>query len=174
VNGGRRWRLVAVAIASGVAVLVAATAVLFLWPRTDGARPADAVVVLGGDGPRLAEGKALVRAGVARTLAVSVGSPYDACYRDHEPYTVICFRPDPLTTQGEARWIGATAKARAWHDVVVVVSAPQAVRAKLRIRRCYRGGLQVVAVHVGATTAVGDAVYEWGALLKALTLQRAC
>ena len=147
---------------------------MFVWPASDRPGRADAIVVLGGDGPRDAMGDALVRQGVATTLAVSVGSPYDPCFHRRTAFTLICFLPTPRTTQGEARWIAATAKARGWHRVVVVVSAPQATRARLRIRRCYGGPLQVAVVHVGAGRTVRDVVYEWGALLKALVLQRGC
>jgi len=113
VNGGRRRRrqLVAGAIALALAAFATATALLFVWPATDRPGTADAVVVLGGDGARRALGEALVRDGVAGTLAVSVGSPYDPCYRERRPYRVICFRAQPETTQGEARWIGTMAKA---------------------------------------------------------------
>jgi hypothetical protein len=145
-----------------------------VWPATDRPVKADAVVVLGGDGHRNAAGERLVREGVAPILAVSVGSPDDPCFRRHEPFTLICFRPTPFTTQGEARWIAATAKAMGWRSVVVVVSDPQATRARVRIRRCYRGPLQVVGVHLGATRTIHDVFYEWGALLKAMTLQRSC
>jgi len=176
VNGGghRRWRLVASVVAGCLVALAVATAVLFVWPSTDQPRPADAIVVLGGDGARLATGVALVREGIAPTLAVSVGSLYDPCFRQHEPFTLICFRAQPLTTQGEARWLAAAAKAMGWHNVLVVVSKPQATRARVRIRRCYRGNLQVVAVHVGVRRTLADAVYEWAALLKAETVQRGC
>lgn len=175
-NGGRRRRrqLVAGAIAVVLAGFAAATALLFVWPANDSPASADAVVVLGGDGARRAYGEALVRDGVANTLAVSVGSPYDPCYRERRPYHVICFRAQPETTQGEARWIGAMAKSAAWHRVVVVVSTPQATRARVRIRRCYGWGLEVTAVHVSAGRVLRDTVYEWGALLKAVTLQRGC
>ncbi|HZQ57295.1 MAG TPA: hypothetical protein VFA84_04640 [Acidimicrobiales bacterium] len=175
-NGGRRRRrqLVAGAIALALAAFAAATALLFVWPATDRPGSADAVVVLGGDGARRALGEALVRDGVAGTLAVSVGSPYDPCYRERRPYHVICFRAQPETTQGEGRWIGTMAKAAGWRRVVVVVSAPQATRARVRIRRCYTQGLEVAAVHVGAGRILRDTVYEWGALLKALTIQRGC
>jgi len=155
--------------------VVALTASLLVWPTTV-ARPgrADAVVVFGGDGPRRAEGIRLVSAGVAPTLAISVGSRYDACYHLHERFDLLCFEPTPLSTQGEARWLGAEARARGWRHVVVVVSVPQVTRARLRVERCYRGGLQVVAVHLGVASTIINVVYEWGALIKALTLQRSC
>jgi len=170
----RRGRLVAGVVVLCLVALVAATAALFIWPSGDRPRPADAVIVLGGDGPRLARGEAIVRSGLARTLAVSVASPFDSCWHRHPTYPLICFKPQPLTTQGEGRWIAATARARGWRDVIVVVSDPQLVRARLRIRRCYHDGLQMVAVRVGLRRRVSDSIYEWGALMKALVVQRGC
>jgi len=170
----RRWIPLGLVGLICASLFAGATGVLFIWPSTDRPGRADAVVVLGGDGSRLVEGQALVREGVAPVLAVSVGSPDDSCYRDLEPFAVVCFRPRPFTTQGEARWLAATARSRGWHDVVVVVSSPQATRARLRVRRCYSGGLQVVAVDLSVARRLTDAAYEWGALLKALVIQRSC
>jgi uncharacterized SAM-binding protein YcdF (DUF218 family) len=156
------------------AVVVVATDMLFWSPASSRPRKADAVVVFGGAGAREAEGERLVREGIAPILAESVNTTYDPCYGQQARLPVICFRPQPLTTQGEARWLAATARARGWHHVVVVVSVPQATRARLRIRRCYSGGLQIVTVHLSVASMVANAVYEWGAMFKALTLQRGC
>ena len=175
-KGGPRGRrlLVGGAAALCAIAVVAASSVLFVWPATDRPAAADAVIVLGGDGHRDATGERLVREGVAPTLAVSVGSPDDPCYRRRVLFTLICFRPSPFTTQGEARWIAQNAKAKGWRSIVVVVSDPQATRARVRIRRCYGGPLQVVGVRLSVTRTIRDVFYEWGALLKAMTLQRTC
>jgi len=164
-------------LAAGIAVVLLfaiATDVMFVQPSTDRPTGADAVIVLGGDGHRLALAMRLMSDSVAPVLAQSIGSPYDPCFRRHEPYKVICFRADPFTTQGEARWIATMAATEGWRKVVVVVSDPQVTRARLRIRRCYHDGLQIVAVPVSAKRTVVDVVYEWGAWAKAMTLQRSC
>jgi uncharacterized SAM-binding protein YcdF (DUF218 family) len=167
----RRRSLIGAAIC---AVVVVATGILFWSPASSRPRKADAVVVFGGAGARDEEGERLVREGIAPILAESVNTTYDPCYRQQARFPVICFRPQPLTTQGEARWLAATARTRGWHRVVVVVSVPQATRARLRIRRCYSGELQIVTVHLSVASMLANAVYEWGATSKALTLQRGC
>lgn len=52
-----------------IAVVLTLTAVFFVWPSTNAPRRSDAIVVLGGSGPRLQKGLALARAGYAPYLA---------------------------------------------------------------------------------------------------------
>jgi hypothetical protein len=154
-------------------VLAAVTTALFAWPATDDPMRSDAIVVLRGEGGRMQEALALARAGFAPRLVVSVPNPAD-CPIGPTGVAIECFRPAPYTTQGEARWLAQTARRRGWRRTLVVVSNTQATRARIRIRRCYHGGLTVVAVRVGRHRVVDATLYEWGALLKALVLQRSC
>ena len=96
-----------------IVVLIAALAVagyfLFTRPHVDPLTKADAVVVLGGeDDGRVQYGMELARQGYAHNVVISTGflerSPalHRACASSGPAVTVICFRPDPFTTQGEA------------------------------------------------------------------------
>jgi hypothetical protein len=88
---------------------------------------------------------------------------------------VLCFRANPLTTQGEGRAIARLATVHRWDRVIVVMPTTQATRARLRIGRCYPG--QVLEVDVappGFWAWVRGIVYEWPSLLKALVLQPTC
>ncbi|MFI5042675.1 MAG: YdcF family protein, partial [Acidimicrobiales bacterium] len=137
----RRLILSAVAIVGALAVLSGA---LFVWPRSDTPTHADAVVVPGGEGERVPEAIRLVRRGLAPVLAVSAAHEgWGPCPTERLPVEVICFRPEPYTTQGEARWLADTARARGWRSVIVVVSTAQATRARLRVGRCYGGHVEV-------------------------------
>jgi hypothetical protein len=78
------------------------TSVLFVWPNTNDPRQSDAIVVLGDSGPRVPKGIALARAGYARYLVIS-DPDRERCPRPIHRVKVICFIPDLLTTQGEAR-----------------------------------------------------------------------
>jgi uncharacterized SAM-binding protein YcdF (DUF218 family) len=60
-------------------------------------------------------------------------------------FKVVCPRPDPDTTRGEARMVAILAERRGWRSVVVVTSTYHARRARLLLRRCFDGQLQVVA-----------------------------
>jgi uncharacterized SAM-binding protein YcdF (DUF218 family) len=157
-----------------LAVVLTLTAVLFVWPSTNAPMRSDAIVVLGGSGPRLQKGLALARAGYARYLAVS-GGDHTACPSAPHGVRVICFAPHPETTQGEARAMTGLANAHHWHQIIVVSGTPQTTRARIRFDRCYHGTLLFDPVSPGGLRSwVHNVIYEWGALAKALTLQRGC
>ena len=67
----RGRRIILLAIAALVALFLVLTAVLFVWPATNAPRRSDAIVVLGGSGPRIQKGLALARAGYAPYLVIS-------------------------------------------------------------------------------------------------------
>src|SRR2546423_6724742 len=109
-----------------VVAWLAATAVLFLWPREDSPARASAVVVLsGGRKPRLEKALALMRRHVAPVLVISDGwdSPWPAGTRlctGHARFAVVCFRPQPYSTRGEAEHIARLAAKRHRRSNVVV------------------------------------------------------
>ena len=91
------------------------------------------------------------------------------------PVHVICFIPNPETTQGEARAVTGLANTHNWHRIIVVSGTPQTTRARLRFARCYHGTLLFDPVSPGGISSwVHNDIYEWGALAKALTIQRGC
>jgi uncharacterized SAM-binding protein YcdF (DUF218 family) len=171
-----RWILRTVLVLA-VVLLAAAVAVnlrLFVWPGTDEIQPADAVVVLaGGDGERLDRGLELVRDGVAPTLALSFGP--DRLCLEPQPFDVLCFRPSPEDTRGEAEAIGRMARERGWSNLVLVTSTSHVTRARLLLERCYSGTLQVTGATPRADLPgwVGAIVHEWGGLAEAL-VRRSC
>ena len=153
-----------------VVLFLVLSAVLFVWPRTDAPRKSDAIVVLGGADARMTKGLKLARDGYAPTLLIS--SPYpSACRYDIPGVSVICFSPSPETTQGEARYVAKFATERRWHQIIVVSGTAQTLRARLRLDRCYSG--TALFDPAGSPNLYG-VVYEWGALAKALTIQRGC
>jgi uncharacterized SAM-binding protein YcdF (DUF218 family) len=172
-----RWvrRTLVVVVVVALTALAFGTFRLFVWPDTDRVQPADAVVVLaGGDGERLDRGLELVQQGVAPTLALSFG-PDRLCDRAEEPFTVVCFRPDPENTRGEAEAIARLATEHGWTNLVLVTSTSHVTRARMLLERCYSGTLQVTAATPrqdlpGWVLAI---VHEWGGLAEAVT-QRDC
>jgi len=157
--------------------LVALTARLFIWPQTDSPRRAGAIVVLGSDRVnemrRIEEGERLFLAGDAPVLAISdAGGP---CPINVTIPRVFCFTPSPGSTQGEARYIGTTARMRDWRSVIVVAGRPQATRARLRTERCFAGTIEIVGVDPPSPEQwIYQIAYEWAATIKALTVQRGC
>jgi uncharacterized SAM-binding protein YcdF (DUF218 family) len=173
----RRSRLAAALVVVLVLVFVALTLRLFVYPDLNAPEHADAIVVLGtSEANAYSEGVALAHQGFAPAIALSIPS-YDCVHSLAAAPTVrvLCFSPDPQTTQGEARSIAHMASEYHWRRIIVVMSTTQATRARLRIGRCYAGQvLEVAATPSGFWSWVDNIVYEWGALAKALVTQRGC
>jgi uncharacterized SAM-binding protein YcdF (DUF218 family) len=170
----RGRRIIFLVIAALLALFLILTAVLFVWPATNAPRRSDAIVVLGGSGPRIQKGVALARAGYAPDLVIS-GPDASSCHWAIHNVKVICFQPNPPTTQGEARAVAALAKEHNWHQIIVVSGIPQTTRARIRFNRCTdRTLLFDPASPGGLGEWIHNVLYEWGALIKALTLQRGC
>lgn len=141
------WGLVVVVLGGLWGV---AAAVLVQAP-TDPAHSADALVVFaGGRGERLSKAERLLQQDAAPTLVISNGrdARWPAANRlcaSRQRFEVVCSQPHPDTTRGEARMVGDLAARRGWRSVVVVTSTYHARRARLLLRRCFDGQLQVVA-----------------------------
>lgn len=137
------------ATVAAVAVLAVSGYLLFTRPHGDPLTHADAIVVLGGerDG-RLAYGLDLARQGYADTVVLSdsysAGGPDGAEYRracasGTATITVICFRPDPFSTRGEAMYVARLAKENHWTHVIVVSWNFHMVRARYIFGQCFDG-----------------------------------
>lgn len=168
-----------------VAAWIVACLVLFVWPPAETGAPAhaDAVVVLsGGLNARLDPALALMRRRVAATLVVSGafhGTRWKKAQRlcrgaYHVRYRVLCPRPQPFSTQGEARMIARLARVHDWSRVVVVTSTFHVTRAHMLVRRCYFGRLSMVGTHVPWWRLPEELVAETGKLVVQLTVRRGC
>lgn len=151
-----------------------ATALLFVWPATNAPERVNAIVVLGGSGPRWQKGLALAREGYAPVLVLS-DHPEAPCPKSWRTVRVICINPTPASTRGEAREVSQMAAEYRWNRLLVVTSIPQTTRARIRLDRCYQGTMLFDPVVPGGFGEwVYNLAYEWGALVKALVWQRAC
>ncbi len=164
-----------------VAALLLATARWIVWPETDPVpKRADAVVVLGGGGgERLDEGLRLMENAVAPVLVISDGNRrgWEEANRlcdGAAGFEVVCFKPEPERTQGEAREVARIARERGWKRIVVVTSDYHAIRAGRLFRRCF--GHDVPAVDAGpdGMPGIGQIVHEWLAYAHALVIEREC
>ncbi len=162
-----------------VALLCAATGVLFVWPPGEG-MPArvDAIVVLGGQGNRLGKGLQLAHEDRARVLVISRGLPHPVpggvCRPRSRTFTVICFSPRPRTTQGEAEFVSRLATQHHWRSVVLVVTPDQVIRARIRFERCYAGRIYVVTTPLPLLEWPYQIAYQWASMFKEEVLQRSC
>jgi uncharacterized SAM-binding protein YcdF (DUF218 family) len=89
--------------------------------------------------------------------------------------SVTCFTPNPATTQGEAQNIRRLAAAKHWNTIIVVTSTYHVSRARMIIRRCFDGTLEVVAArtHISLLDWAYQFAYQTGGYLKA-AISRGC
>jgi uncharacterized SAM-binding protein YcdF (DUF218 family) len=172
--------LAALALVVWVAWLAAA-AVLFGFPTTDHPTRADAIVVLSGErGNRLARGLALVREGVAPVLVISDGRARGwaqanrLCREGGGSFAVLCFRPDPYSTRGEARETARLARARGWQTLVVVTSSYHITRARMLFQRCFGGRVEAVGTRYPLHQIPSMLVTEMAKYLYEVTFARSC
>ena len=141
------------------------------------ARAVDAIVVLGGEGGRLDMGLNLVGDGNARFLVLSEGLPWirpGLCGLRTGGVTIICFKPSPDTTQGEAEATAKLAREHGWQSLVLVTTPDQTWRAELRFRRCFSGQLYGVTTPLPRSQWPYAIAYQWAAATKAELANRQC
>ncbi|NED99608.1 YdcF family protein [Phytoactinopolyspora halotolerans] len=163
----RVWLAVALVLVAVVQIRV------FLLPPTDESGQADAIVVFGGPGDRLGYAAELMADGLAPTLVIST-EDVNRCPPGAAGAEVLCLTPDPLTTRGEARAFAELARERGWEELLVVSTATQSVRARMRLDRCYAGHATYVAMRENFLKQMYRVVYENGAMVKALFVERDC
>ena len=173
------------AVLDTVAIFSVATDKLFIHPHYDAVRRSDAVVVVAGGPLRLKKGIELMQEKIAPLLIVS--NPRGAwAYKEEarhlcdghgikRPFEVICFDPAPESTQGEARFVKRIAAKRHLRSIIVVTSYFHVTRARLEMRRCYKGHLAVIGTPVYNKPQEWFWVaIEWPKLIYAETLNRGC
>lgn len=173
--GRHRVALVLVCL---VVLFCAATARLFVWPASGMPQRVDVIVLLNGSGNRLDTALELAWEHRASAILISRGSKYwgngDVCAPAMPNVKVICFDPDPETTRGEAEFAGRMAKRYHWQSMVLVATAPQDTRARLRFGMCFGGEIYVINAGLPASEWPYEIAYEWAATIKALIFQRSC
>lgn len=168
-------------VALAVVVWLALCALLFVWPREDDPGRADAVVVLsGGRNFRLEKGLELVRRNVADTLVISDGHADGwilanrLCADGGDGFRVICFKPEPYSTQGEAEAVARLGRERDWRSVTLVTSTFHVFRARMLFERCFAGRVEAVGARYKLQYLPTALFWETGKLGYALTVERDC
>jgi len=156
---------------------------LFVWPHDDDPKPADAVVVLSGDRKyRLDKGLELMRRDLSDTLVISDGAAPGWTRANRlcadgraEGFRVVCFTPDPYSTQGEAQGVARLARERGWASVAVVTSSFHVFRARRLFERCLPDDdVEVVGARYKLRYLPSALFWETGKLAYALTVDRDC
>jgi hypothetical protein len=135
--------------------------------------------MLDGPGDRLGAAMNLARGHRASMLAVSRGSSYWGTSRPCAPpvtgVKVLCFNPNPPTTQGEAEFAGRLAKRYHWKTIVMVTITAQITPGRIWLSRCLPGvTIYAVSASLPAQQWPRVLFHEWGALLNAELLHRSC
>lgn len=169
----RRWRSIILGL---LTAYVGLSCALFVFPAGTRLGPVDAIVVL--DGPdesaRLTLLLGLVERSLARVVVFSQGAYHSAPCPRLRAVDVVCFTPEPARTAGEVQFAARLARARHWRSLLLVTGHEQATRARILMRRCYRGELLVDPAPLQLGSLPFEVIYESGALLKALVWDRAC
>jgi hypothetical protein len=173
----RAWLFVAMLVASLALAFIISSAVLFVWPTAGRPQHVDAILSLNGSDEPAREKAAAILAeqGYAKVLLFSQGAYYSTPCPDVPRVLVVCFEPRPARTVGEIHFAAEYLRAHGWHSLLIVPGPAQATRARLLMRRCFSGRLVVVrAPSVPLPHLAFDVIYEWGALAKALFVDRSC
>jgi hypothetical protein len=178
-RGRRRHRGLALALVVLVGACSAATGRLFVWPELPPLPDqADAIVELGGPGARRPLALDLHRTGRAPVVAISVSADEAGtswCDRGNlDGVPVICFRPDPYTTRGEARAVAELARQHGWRSVILVTSPDQAWRATVRVSRCFDGEITVATTPLPPHRWPQQIAHQWIGTAKAFTYETSC
>jgi len=167
--------LIAVLLLAAVAL---ASIPLFILYDDDQVAKADAVMVLAGAKSRLPVALELVERGVAPVLVISDGldprwTQANRLCRFGDPERVVCVRPEPYSTRGEARLAARLARERGWDSLVVVSSRFHLFRARMLFERCFEGRLDLVGSRNPTLRLPLAIVLEWAKLGRA-TVGRGC
>ena len=163
-------------VAALIALLVVASAVLFVFPSSDQSRHVDAILSLNGENEPARESLAisLAKRGFAPVLIFSQGNSHTTACPTVAHTRVICFEAEPDRTAGEMEYAARLAKRYGWKSLMVVPGQAQATRARMLLNRCYSGRIAIVPAPVPLSQLPYEIVYEWGAFAKALFVDRAC
>jgi hypothetical protein len=140
----------------------------------------DAIVMLNGPGDRLDTALNLGWERKSPYLVISRGSRYwghgSVCAPKMPGVTVICFDPEPATTQGEAEFIGRLARRYHWTSVVLVTVTPQITAGEIWLGRCLPARTTVYAVAAPLRSLAWPPLvgYEWGSIINAELFHRSC
>lgn len=173
----RRMRFLGIGAAVALVALAVLSARVFVWPDLEPLpNHADAIVELAGpaDHERDRVALELAREKRAPVLVQSTQPTDTACFPPIPGVRIVCFHPDPETTRGEARYIGAMASRHDWDSVILVTTPDQAWRARLRVSRCFSGKIYNATARLPWQDWFWQLPYQWAASIKALTVERAC
>jgi hypothetical protein len=172
----RNHPAVSTAVALVMLTVVVVNVRLFVVPQSDRPGPTDAVVVLGGPTypARLKAALGMLEQYPGSVLVVSTPGNHSCPPAPATASKIVCFRPEPSSTQGEAQETARLAEQYGWKSLEVVTTADHVWRSRLRFGRCWVGHLRVVQAPTSVYIRVRSVPYEIAATVKAEVWQRGC
>jgi uncharacterized SAM-binding protein YcdF (DUF218 family) len=167
--------IIAISVSFGAAMLGGWP--VYVAPQVDALRPADAILVLGGDGARRYPlGLELAQQGWAPTVVWSVGAGTQgewmrkACASPPVGITLRCVTAGPQTTRGEGQALRRLAAEYGWRTVIVVTYAPHISRARFILHRCFGGEIIMVesSARISTIEWMKQYLYQTAGYAKAL------
>jgi hypothetical protein len=151
-----------------MAILLGAGVAIYGFPPEGDPSGADVIFVIGPPtDPRLDAAMSLRTSGTGPAMIVSVQAPDPrnefAAFRLSvcaEP-DVLCARPSPYTTKGEALMLEDYARTHDVHKVAVITFTPHVARTRYIFARC-APDLDVQVIGVDEHLSLGDWVYQFG------------
>jgi uncharacterized SAM-binding protein YcdF (DUF218 family) len=154
---------------------------LLLHPKTDHPTQADVVMVLSGDSKhRMPTALQMEKERVAPVLVISDGAngiprAQSLCATGGIPaYRVVCFRPNPYSTRGEAEMFARLAAKNHWHSVAIVSSPTHITRLRILFKRCFKGKIYAVKSKQSRVSKIQSVFSETAKLIYEETLVRSC
>lgn len=186
-HAARRTAVVSTTVVTLLAALNGAAGYLIFSKAADSALSrVDAVIVLGGEHDGR-EDYGLTLAPQVHASTVVLSNPYPAtdrlmkreCLPRNNAVEVICSRPDPSTTRGEALMTRRLAAERHWKNILIVSWRYHLPRARLIFNRC----LSAMGVSTAAKAVPRHYVlpvwywqylylYQFAGIVKAVTVDR--
>jgi hypothetical protein len=166
-------RRIAVAVVVVAVVGVGLLTYFVTAPTTQRAAPAQVVVLLG---PPYRPGMLTTAERIDRLspqAMVLISTPGGIGCRQRFAHQ-LCFEPDPLTTEGEARYGTTWAHDHGATSITVVAPTYQAARARVWFGRCWSQHLSVVAASTSIGARIRQIPYQGAGFVKAEIFERRC
>ena len=159
-------------------LVLAGAGVVLAWytlnPRTNPAGHVDALVVLATQPGAHAEATRLAEDGVTDLLLVSAPPEHEfsLCHAQDVPAEIVCFTPEPTTTQGEAIVGTQLAREHGAQSLGVLTFDHHIERSRVHFRRCWDQDLHLYEFtpRRGIRGKAYDFVYAMAAYGKALAV----
>lgn len=178
VKSSRRWLrrsgITALVLLVATVLFGAVGVPLYVFPATDEPRKVDVVYVIGPPSDsRMDVARTMLEEGLADTLMVSLDRTQthwrvaqDACVGAWD-FDVVCHRPEPFTTRGEAQWLRDEVQEHGWTSAAVITFTPHITRTRVLFDRCFAGDL--VMIETDTERPLDEWAYQYAYQTAALT-----